>query len=393
MKNNELISISKLSRISGISARMLRYYDEKGILEPADYSESGQRLYDESALFRLQVISSFSYLGYSADQIRDVLQNVNQKDLVTVFKNQRKMLEDEREKLNEVIDVLSGVIEKTERNEEISLDDTVRLISLSKNSVRLKPEKRLKIRNGAGLRVYTISQGNSFHNWLTWIFNNMDIPENAYIAEFDAGQANVWRESALRMAGMKVDSWYQENVIPNKSGFDDSCLDINWKLYKEISDIPDSHYDVIFDTYVEYHDMPIDEWLHKIWDKLKPGGRFYSVCIDEEHKRELSKWCSILNPSYEESRKARIELYGLSKAKDYISEMTDKIRIVPKIDNVVVDDMDELIKQIVELSGYTGKSENSRKQYAKLCRLISDEFKKNGKVEFDSHHYLVEGVK
>ena len=55
--------------------------------------------------------------------------------------------------------------------------------------------------------------------------------------------------------------------------------------------------------------------------------------------------------------------------------------------------MDELIKQIVELSGYTGKSENSRKQYAKLCRLISDEFKKNGKVEFDSHHYLVEGVK
>ena len=117
MKNNELISISKLSRISGISARMLRYYDEKGILEPADYSESGQRLYDESAFFRLQVISSFSYLGYSVDQIRDVLQNVNQKDLVTVFKNQRKMLEDEREKLNEVIDVLSGVIEKTERNE------------------------------------------------------------------------------------------------------------------------------------------------------------------------------------------------------------------------------------------------------------------------------------
>ena len=63
--------------------------------------------------------------------------------------------------------------------------------------------------------------------------------------------------------------------------------------------IPDNQYDVIFDTYVEYHDMPVCEWLQKIWNMLKLGRKFYSVCIDEEYKSELSKWCYIMNPSYQ----------------------------------------------------------------------------------------------
>ena len=394
MGNNELISISQLSKISGISTRMLRYYDEKGILKPADYSEAGQRFYDNSALMTLQVISAFSYFGYSVDQIKDMIATDGEdNNLSGVLNEQRKMLEDEREKLNDIIDVLSGVIEKTERAEKVSITETAKLIKLTKNKVHMQPKRRLQIRKGAGLKVYTISQEDSFHNWLTWLFDNMKIPENANIAEFDAGQANVWRESTSKMKGMSVDSWYQKDVEPNKEGFEKSNLYINWMMYENLSEIPDGKYDVIFDSYVEYHDMPTSEWIHKVWTKLKPGGKFYSVCIDEEHKDKISKWCSILDPSYEEARVARLELYGIEKAKEFIGKETDEIRIIPKIDNVVILDKEELIKQIVELSGYTGRNENSRKQYVKLCRVISDEFKKKGKVEFESHHYLVEGTK
>lgn len=394
MENNELISISQLSKISGISTRMLRYYDEKEILRPADYSETGQRLYDASAMMTLQVISAFSYLGYSADQIKDMMAAGRENNnLSTVLNEQRRMLEEEREKLNDIIDVLSGVIEKTDRAETVSITETAKLIKLTKNKVHMQPKRRLQIRKGAGLKVYTISQDDSFHNWLTWLFDNMKIPENANIAEFDAGQANVWRESASKMKGMSVDSWYQKDVEPNRKGFEESNLYISWMTYEDLSEVPDGKYDVIFDSYVEYHDIPASEWIHKVWAKLKPGGKFYSVCIDDGHKEKLSKWCSILDSSYEESRKVRLELYSIEKAKEIIGKETDKIRIIPKIDNVVILDKEELIKQIVDLSGYTGRSENSRKQYAKLCRVISDEFNKKDKVEFESHHYLVEGIK
>lgn len=392
MEKERLISISELSKMTGLSTRMLRYYDEKDILKPVDYSEAGQRLYDDSALMVLQVISAFSYLGYSADQIRDMMK-ADHNSMSVVLREQKKMLEDEREKLDEMIDVLTGVIDKTDRKEKVSLNETARIIKLTKNKIRLKPKKRLKERKNAGVRLYTIEERDSFHNWLTWIYNNMDIPKNAVIAEFDAGQANVWRDSVEKMSGMKVDSWYEEDIEPNTDGFDHSEIDIDWKIYETISDIPNETYDVIFDSYVEYHDMPVEEWLEKVWDKLKTGGKFYSVCIDDKHKSQIAKWCSILNSSYEESREARIELYGIDKAKEYIGNMTEKIKITPKIDKVVIYDKEELIDQIVALSGYTARNESARKQYAKLCRVIDEEFRRNGKVEFEARHYLIEGVK
>ena len=48
-------SIHELSRLSGVSTRTLRWYDEIGLLKPGRVAESGYRYYGPAQVDRLQV--------------------------------------------------------------------------------------------------------------------------------------------------------------------------------------------------------------------------------------------------------------------------------------------------------------------------------------------------
>ena len=43
-------TVKEVSKITGISIRTLRYYDEIGVLKPTKLTEAGYRLYDSKAL-------------------------------------------------------------------------------------------------------------------------------------------------------------------------------------------------------------------------------------------------------------------------------------------------------------------------------------------------------
>ena len=68
-----MLSIQELVKATGVTSRMLRYYDEKGILSPRMRSESGVRYYDEAAIGRISLIGTFLSLGYSVETIREML--------------------------------------------------------------------------------------------------------------------------------------------------------------------------------------------------------------------------------------------------------------------------------------------------------------------------------
>ena len=55
--------------MTGVSVRTLHYYDEIGLLAPADRTSAGYRLYDDGSLLRLQQILIGRTLGLSLDEI------------------------------------------------------------------------------------------------------------------------------------------------------------------------------------------------------------------------------------------------------------------------------------------------------------------------------------
>jgi len=68
-----LLKISQLAKRTGKTNRALRYYEELGILEPAQRTESGYRLYGEDSLLRLEWIDKLSEIGFSLPEIQEFL--------------------------------------------------------------------------------------------------------------------------------------------------------------------------------------------------------------------------------------------------------------------------------------------------------------------------------
>lgn len=64
------LSIGQAARRSGLSVPTLRYYESIGLLPPARRRESGQRVYDATALQRLDFVQRCREIGFPLDDIR-----------------------------------------------------------------------------------------------------------------------------------------------------------------------------------------------------------------------------------------------------------------------------------------------------------------------------------
>ena len=57
-----MMTVNEASKLTGVSIRALQYYDTIGLLPPAGYTEAGYRLYDDTAMERLQQSNASSIL-------------------------------------------------------------------------------------------------------------------------------------------------------------------------------------------------------------------------------------------------------------------------------------------------------------------------------------------
>lgn len=101
-------TVQKLSKLAGVSARTLRYYDEIGILKPARINSSGYRIYGEKEVDRLQQILFYRELGVSLESIRDIVISPAFDGAKALREHHKKLL-DKRKQL----DLLILNVEKT----------------------------------------------------------------------------------------------------------------------------------------------------------------------------------------------------------------------------------------------------------------------------------------
>ncbi len=97
-----MLTVHRVSALTGVSIRTLHHYDTIGLLKPAALAPNGYRLYDENALSRLQTILLFRELEFSLKDIRDILESEDF-DLSTTLETQIKLLELKRSHLTKLI--------------------------------------------------------------------------------------------------------------------------------------------------------------------------------------------------------------------------------------------------------------------------------------------------
>jgi DNA-binding transcriptional MerR regulator len=90
-------SIGEVARMSGVSIRMLRHYDEIGLLTPRDRTVSGYRQYTDDDLLRLQRIVSYKSTGMALAEITSAL--ANDREIIPTLEEQERLIRAHIEKL------------------------------------------------------------------------------------------------------------------------------------------------------------------------------------------------------------------------------------------------------------------------------------------------------
>ncbi|MEH0927715.1 MerR family transcriptional regulator [Micromonospora sp. CPCC 205558] len=78
-----LMQIGEAAERVGLSIRTIRHYEEAGLIVPSARSEGGFRLYTEPDLDRLAVVKRMKPLGFTLDEMRDLLAVLDALDTAT----------------------------------------------------------------------------------------------------------------------------------------------------------------------------------------------------------------------------------------------------------------------------------------------------------------------
>lgn len=67
------MNIGEASHASGVSAKMIRYYEEIGLISPAGRTASNYRVYDRDSVNRLRFVRRSRSLGFSLEETERLL--------------------------------------------------------------------------------------------------------------------------------------------------------------------------------------------------------------------------------------------------------------------------------------------------------------------------------
>ncbi|MFF4951468.1 MerR family transcriptional regulator [Streptomyces chattanoogensis] len=109
-------SIAEVARMSGVTSRTLRHYDEIGLLPPAWIGSNGHRYYEQADLLRLQQILLMRELDVGLREIRAVLDS--QADQVAVLREHHQRLLAERDRLETLAHTVGRTIAELEEGKD-----------------------------------------------------------------------------------------------------------------------------------------------------------------------------------------------------------------------------------------------------------------------------------
>lgn len=75
---DEHFQIGEVAEQVSLSLRTIRYYEEIGLVPPSGRTEGGFRLYTADDIDRLRVVKTLKPLGLSLEEMRDLLESVDQ---------------------------------------------------------------------------------------------------------------------------------------------------------------------------------------------------------------------------------------------------------------------------------------------------------------------------
>lgn len=175
-----LFKISAFSRLSRVSLKTLRYYDQIGILKPRKVDhDTGYRYYSADQLLELNRIIIYKELGFTLPQITQLLQ-----EHITL-ENMQGMFKLKRSEIQQIID--------TEQAKLVRIEERMQLIE-EEGHVETGQEIRIK---EEGVRPFLFQTGCGREEEIPSLFHQFDQSLTKEMRQLiDGPQVVLWKEIA-----------------------------------------------------------------------------------------------------------------------------------------------------------------------------------------------------
>ena len=118
---DQMQTISTVSKNLGTSSRMLRYYEQIGLIESQRVEDYAYRVYDEQAIRRLRQIIILRKLRVPVKQIREIFGNRSALGIIEVFEKNIRELDEQMTALSTVKSILSRLVRELQEKANLNL--------------------------------------------------------------------------------------------------------------------------------------------------------------------------------------------------------------------------------------------------------------------------------
>lgn len=142
-----LMNIGEAAAAAGVSAKMIRHYEQIGLLPEAERSESGYRLYGDREVSVLRFVRQSRHLGFSVAQIAELIglwsdSQRTSREVKAVAQRHLADLEEKRREIEQMMDGLSVLVKACHGNEQphCAILDKLSRGSLTQHQPHQKPQ-------------------------------------------------------------------------------------------------------------------------------------------------------------------------------------------------------------------------------------------------------------
>ncbi len=154
-------TVNKLAKMSGVSIRTLRFYDQIGLLKPAYHGDNGYRYYEEEQLLMLQQILFFRELGFELKKIQEILER-SDFDKMAALHAHKKVLKTDAERIQSLIETIDKTIKHLKG--EKSMEDQEMYFGFSKEK-QAEYEKQIVERFGKQGKLHIEESRQKVKGW------------------------------------------------------------------------------------------------------------------------------------------------------------------------------------------------------------------------------------
>lgn len=372
MKLPGYYSSGQFAGMADVSLRTIRFYDKQNILKPSYVNPSGARFYTDADFARLQQILLFKYLGFSLEDIRElVINDADDRLLLSSLKLQRRLIQDRIEQLQQVEGAIGETEEALAQSHRPDWSKMLQLIHLTDMDKSLRAQYQNASNISARIQLHGAYSVNK-QGWFPWVFEQCRLRDGMHVLELGCGDGTLWAENLqnlcsfpkldlvlsdrsdgmLRDAKRRLTTLLSERQKAAGSEPSGGYPSISFRAFScEHIPYADATFDLVIANHLLFYCEDIPGVCGEVRRVLKPEGHFLCSTYGSRHMQEIRQLVQEFDSHILLSADELYERFGLDNGGAILRQFFSKTELLRYEDAIELSEAQPLIEYILSCHG------------------------------------------